>query len=92
MTPAEPNSGSRAKQHIVLTVFVDFYAFDSVEVDNARTVNSAKLILRELSFQFEHAAAQQVGLLSDVQTGVVVGGFNPVNVGQFYEPDLACAL
>ena len=65
---------------------------DAIEVDDGRTVDAAEGGRIKILLQFRYAAAQHVGSLSDVEAGVVVGGFDPIDLGGSQERDTAGAL
>src|SRR5580698_5201366 len=65
---------------------------DAIQVDDGRTVDAAKDGRIKILFEFGYAAAQHVGSLSDVQAGIVVGGFDPIDLGGSQERDTAGAL
>ncbi len=65
---------------------------DAIEIDDGRTVDAAEDGWVQVLFEFGYAATQHVGSLSDVQAGVVVGGFDPIDLGDSQERDTAGAL
>src|ERR1700716_3325408 len=92
VTPAQSESGSIVEHNLVLSIHAELQALDAVEVDNSRTVNATKHRLVQFLIEFCHAAAQQMCSGSDVQAGVVICRLDPINLKEFHERDLTCAL
>src|ERR1700677_1623415 len=55
-------------------------------------MDAAEHARRKSQLQFGHAPPQHVRSGSDMQTGVIVGRFNPVNLGNLYEQDSSGTL
>jgi hypothetical protein len=55
------------------------------EVHNGGSVNAAKHIRIEVLFQFRHTTSQQMRFRSDVQTGIIIRGLDPIDVGGLEE-------
>src|SRR5262249_44024290 len=58
---------------------------DTAEIDNRRAVNAAEPIRVEFGFHLRHGFAEHMRLAADVQTNVIVGGFNPVYFLRLHE-------
>jgi hypothetical protein len=48
-------------------------------------VNAAKHIRIEVLFQFRHTTSQQMRFRTDVQTGIIIRGLDPIDVGGLEE-------
>jgi hypothetical protein len=57
---AQPKSGSVVEQHVVFTILVQLETTNAIELNDSRTVNSAKDRLIQLLIEFCHAVAQEV--------------------------------
>ncbi len=71
--------------YAVLPVFAQFEAPDPIEIHDSRTMNPAKRRLIKISIQIGHAAADEMRSWSNVQTGIVVRSFNPIDLRDFQE-------
>ena len=58
---------------------------DAIEVDDGRTVDAAEDGGVQILLEFRDTAAQHVRSLGDVEAGVVVGCFDPIDFGYFQE-------
>lgn len=86
---AQAESGLVFEEHFVLAVFAEGEAADAIEVDDGGAVDAAEDGWVQVLFELRDAAAQHVRALSYVEAGVVVGCFDPIDLGGFQERDLA---
>ena len=56
--------------------------FDTLDVDDRLSMNADEVLGIELGFQTVHRFAEQVRLVSDMETHVVAGRFAPVDFGR----------
>src|SRR5438477_1480492 len=89
---ADAHPCSIFEKDFVLSIFAHLQRAHSVEVYDAGSVHAAKQLRIQVSFQFRHAAADQMASCAYVQTGVVVCRLDPVDLGNLYEAKLARAL
>ena len=66
-------------------VFARLQRAHAREVDNCGSVNAAKHIRIEVRFQFRHTTSQQMRFRPDVQTGIIIRGLDPIDVGGLEE-------
>src|SRR5580700_5302310 len=55
-------------------------------------MNAAEHARGKFLLQFSHAPPQQVGFRTHMQTHVIIGRFNPVNLGNLYEQNSSDTL
>jgi hypothetical protein len=72
VAPAQPKPGSIEKQDIVFAILVDLETANAIETHDGQTVISAESRLIQLVIKIRHAAAQEVRLCPDMQTGLVI--------------------
>jgi len=72
VAPAQPKPGSIEKQDIVFAILVDLETANAIEPRDGQTVISAESRLIQLVIKIRHAAAQEVRLCPDMQTGLVI--------------------
>lgn len=76
----------------VVTVFVGAESTDAIEIDDGGAVDAAEQRRVEVLFKVREAATEQVRARADMQCGVVVGSFDPVDLGERDEIDLTGRL
>ena len=83
MTSAQAEPDFVFEQNFVFAFFVEGQAADAIEIDDGGAVDAAEDGGVEVLFEFGYAAAQHVSAVADVQAGVVVCGFDPIDLGDF---------
>src|SRR5882724_4025213 len=84
--------GPRVEVDVVFAILTEFQAPHALQPDDGRAVNSTKQSRIQLLLEVGHAAAQEMAFRPHVQAGIVVGSFNPVDLGGLQEQDLTSAL
>ena len=80
VTPAEPKPGAAIEENVVFSGRVEVQAPYFLKLNDCRPVNSTESTLVQLLLQFCHAATQEIRSGSDMQTDVVVRGFDPIDL------------
>ena len=86
---AEAKPGFVFEEHLVVAVLIKREAADAIEVDDGRSVNAAKTGGVEILLEFGDAATQHVGSRACVQTCVIVGGLDPVDLRDVEEGNVS---
>src|SRR5215469_3700183 len=87
VTSAQTNAQPVIEENLVFPVFAKLQPADVLEIHDAGAMNAAELLRVEILFEICHAAPHQMAPRTDVQTGVVIGSFNPIDLGGSHERD-----
>jgi hypothetical protein len=79
-TQAEHNSAFQ--QHAVFSLLVELETADAIQIHDRRSMNGAKQHRVQILLQFRDTPAQQVDPLPYMQSGVVIGSFDPIDLRQ----------
>src|ERR1700722_7972860 len=92
VSSAQPKSDAILQQHLILSILAKLQASHPLQIHNRRPMHSAKDRLIQLLFQFRQTSPQQMASRSYVQTSVIVGRLNPINLGDLYKHNSPGAL
>src|SRR5215469_17060948 len=81
VTSAQTNTQPGIEENLVFPVFAKLQPADVLEIHDAGAMNAAELLRIEILFEICHAAPYQMAPRTDVQTCVVIGSFNPIDLG-----------
>jgi len=70
------------EKNLILPVFMKLETPHFFEIYNAGTMHSAKQARIQFAIEIRQAATQQMASWSHMQAGVIVGGFDPVDIAR----------
>ena len=80
------------EEHVVVTIGVQLEPAHAIEVDDRRAMDPAKDRRVQFLIEIREAAAQKMGFSTHMEARIVVGGFDPIDVGRFDEGNSPGAL
>src|SRR5215469_730398 len=83
VTSAQTNTQPGIEENLVFPVFAKLQTADMLEIHDAGAMHAAEQPRIEIC----HATPYQMTLGTDVQTCVVIGSFNPIDLGGSHERD-----
>src|SRR6202008_3450192 len=92
ITAAQPEPSAIGEREFVFPIAVEAQLSYTIQVDDGRAMDAAEPGRIKVGFQFVHATAHEVNFRADVQRGIVVGCFDPINVSRREEQDAARAF
>ena len=91
ISSAQPNSGAIVQHDFVFAILGEFEPLHALKVHDARSMHAAEQVRIQILLQFGHASAQQMSFCSNVQASVVIGGFDPIDLGSLQEANFSSA-
>src|SRR5580693_9889417 len=89
---AQAQSYSMIEEHVVVAIGVQLEPTHAIEVDDRRAMDPAKDGRVQLLIEIREAAPQKMGFSTHMQAGVIVGGFDPIDIGRLDERNPPGAL
>src|SRR6185437_11539803 len=89
---AEAESRVVVQKNSVVTVLIGPQAADAIEVNDGRPVDATEQRRVEVPLEIRQAATEQMRACAEVQRRIIVGSFDPVDLGERDKSDLARGL
>ena len=80
------------EEHVVVTIGVQLESAHAIEVDNCGAMDPAKDSRVQFPIEIREAASQKMGFSAHMQARIIIGGFDPVDVGRLEEGNSSKAL
>src|SRR5580704_1891241 len=80
------------EEHVVVAIGVQLEPAHAIEVDDRRAMDPAENTGVQLLIEIREAAAQKMGFSTHMQACIIIGGFDPIDVGRLDEGNSSGAL